>query len=403
GIPSGAGTIVADGGKLTLGQFRHTVSLRGKKPYERVPAPAEFSERFGQFDADTTFWTNTTFSPDVPDVALVARRLYRAVMGTETHGVIIIDPRGIAALLPERAEIRVPVAATTVDRHSLADFVYAGAYERLGGQGPRRDVLIELGERAFSEILSGGLRTEDDLLAAIRSARAGHIRIVPLHEEERALLEAAGVTGDLEEPESDHLLVATQNSGGDKLDYWIQRHVEHSCRIEPAYADCSGSATFENLVPDHLTRYVAGRPYGRAHTFAEIYLPADADVTSIEIDGVPAPVFAAEQAGHFVAGLELTIPQGEVARASWSYRLPIERSYSITISPQPLARDATVAVRLQAPRRWAFDGPGDRAGNEVVYEGVLDSPLRIDAQPSGRRGIPAVWDRLVRFWREPVF
>lgn len=403
GIPSGVGTLEADDGRLILGEFKHTVLLRGKKPYERVPAPPGFRARFGQFDADTTFWTNTTFSPDVPDVALVAARLYETATEIRSDGVIIIDPRGIASLVPEAAEIDVPIAEVGLGRDSLADFVYSRAYSQLGGQGPRRDLLIAVGARAFSEILAGGLRTEDDMTEAVRSAAGGHIRVVSLHPNEQVVLDEGGISGDLEVPDSDHLLVTTQNTGGDKLDYWIQRDIEHSCRIEADHADCVGVVGFSNLAPDGLTRYVAGRPYGRAQMFAEIYIPDGAELGSVDINGAPTSFFPAEQSGHEVIGVEVDAPQGTTTEVSWSYRLPISEGYEIEISPQPLARDATVRVRLEIPETWVFEGPGDVVDNTLSYNGVLNAPLSMAAHPDERNGIPALWERLLRFWKEPVF
>jgi hypothetical protein len=85
GILSGLGTLHADNGSLDLGEFNYFGDLVDKPP-RRVPAPADFTERFARYFADSTEWVNVTASPDVPDVALVASRLYELKTGIETDG-----------------------------------------------------------------------------------------------------------------------------------------------------------------------------------------------------------------------------------------------------------------------------------------------------------------------------
>ncbi|HEX2294306.1 MAG TPA: DUF4012 domain-containing protein [Actinomycetota bacterium] len=405
GIPSAAGTVTAVEGRLTLGRFRHTVDLRGPLPYEKVAAPADFRRRFGFYSADTTFWTNTTFSPDVPDVALVAARAFKKATGTRVDGVLLVDPRGMAALMPEGAGVRVAGTEITVGRDELPDYVYSGVYEDLGGATPgRRRALLAIGQQAFESILEGGGLISSDTLARAGAAVAGgHIRIVSFDPAEQAVLDRVDAGGDLGGSRGDSVLVAAQNFSADKLDYWVHRDVRHSCTVDDEAAACTTEVTLANRAPEGLPRYVAGKPYGVVEDLVEVYVPEDAALGLVESDG-HAQVGPDRQDGHHVVGSFLELAPGDRQTLAVSYELPIgPDGYALEVTPQPLARDARLRVRVEAPRGWTFDGAGTESDGVASFSGALDRTIRLTARPAGRSGLAAFWEGLVRFWREPVF
>jgi hypothetical protein len=405
GIPSAAGTITVVEGRLTLGRFRHTVDLRGPRPYERVAAPADFRRRFGHLKADTTFWTNTTFSPDVPDVALVAARAYEKATGTKVEGVVLVDPRGIAALMPPDAEVLLRRGEVVVGRDQLADYTYSGVYEDLGGAtSRRRKALLKLGKRAFETILDGGgLAARQTLEDAGRAVAGGHIRIVSFDGAEQAALDRIDASGDLAGAKGDSLLVAAQNFSADKMDYWTKRRVRHSCSITEDRASCTAEVELTNEVPEGLTRYVAGKPYGAVENLVEVYVPEAATIGPVETDGLPVGE-PDRQDGHAVVGAYLEVRPGELRTLSVSYELPLSGgAYSLEIAPQALAHDAILQVALDAPEGWVVDGDGATGPGYLRFDGVLDRTMRFSARPGERRGLSALWDAAVGFWNDPLF
>jgi hypothetical protein len=408
GIPSAAGTVTAVEGRLTLGRFRHTVDLRGPRPYQKVAAPGDFRRRFGFYDADTTFWTNTTFSPDVPDVALVAARAYKKVTGTKVDGVVLVDPRGIAALMPEEASISIGGTGVTVGRADLADYTYSGVYADLGGATERRrTALLELGAGAFEAILEGGgLAARSTLEEAGRAVAGGHVRVVSFDPDEQAVLDALDASGDLDGTPGDSVLVAAQNFSADKLDYWVRRRVAHSCTADEDGAACTTEVTLANRAPaDGLTRYVAGKPYGELESLVEVYVPEAAEIGSVVLDGSALPVEPDRQDGHSVAGTFLRVGPGDESVLSVSYDLPLdEGGYSLEVLPQPLTHDARLRVSLDVPGEWILEGEGEmREPGSLRFDGRLDRTLRWTARPVDKSGLAALWDGLVGFWRDPLF
>lgn len=407
GIPSAIGTVDVVEGRFTLGKFEHAVELRGPRPHQRVAAPSDFRRRFSQYGADTTFWTNTTFSPDVPDVALVGARAYEKVTGVAVDGVVLLDPRGIAALLPDGTEIPVPGSPTVVGPDDLADYSYSGVYAELGGAtAERREALLRLGRRAFKAVVAGealsGRATMEEAGGAVAG---GHIRVVSFVPEEQAVLDALGAGGDLRGAPGDSLLVTAQNFSADKMDFWARRRILHTCSVadEGDSAACTTEVAIRNVAPRGLTRYVAGKPYGALEHLVEVYVPEAAEITGVGLDGATADFYPDRQDGHDVAGVFVKTEPGERHELIVRYDLPLDGRYSLEVLPQPLVRDPRLRVTIQAPGSWELRGEGERGAGALEFEGFLDRTMEFEAEPVDKPGLSGAWQALVRFWREPLF
>lgn len=400
GILSGVGTLTMNGGRIRLGDFSPYGDL-GSSPYKRVPAPPEFERRFGFAKADTTLWINTTYSPEVPDVALVASRLYEKVRNVATDGAIVVDPRGVAALMPPGATVPSP-SGGDLNAETLPEYIYSTAYEEVGGNSrARRESLLDIGRQVFKMLAQrgpGGIEELDGLAAA---AAGGHLRFVSFDEEEQAVLERVGSAGSL--PEStDTVFVNVQNHGPDKLDFWIERSVAHRCSLDGDEALCETTATLRNRAPDGLSRYVSPRPNNATKEFLEIYAPGSADISAVELDGETAEFLADTQGGLKAIGTDVSIASGEKTTLSVTYRLPLDDAYELAVAPQPLAKDASVRVELEVPDNWTVVGPEDSEEGGLIYDGELTGTLRFEAAPTKRSGLARAWDALSKFWSDEV-
>jgi Protein of unknown function (DUF4012) len=410
GILSGVGTVTASGGRLRLGHFDHYPELSDPPPYRRVPAPADFARHFGRYRADTTRWVSTSSSPDVPDVALVSRRLYELVRGTRVDGALVIDPRGLAALAPPGRPLRVPSTQTRLLPDEVADYVYSRAYRQLGGASPRRrEAIIDIGEAAFQAVLTRGLPPTALLGRTAGAVRGGHLRFVSFDRQEEAALAAAGLTGDLGEPPDDGMLATVQNYGGNKLDFYARRRIRHFCTIRTEeQTDCMTEVTIENHTPRGLTPYeYQYLPYGLFKNFVEIYVPDDARLSAVEIDGEAARFTVQAEDGYKAVGSYQELARNKALEMTVSYRLPpAAEGFETTLVPQPLTHDASLSVRLLAPSTWEVEGPQglQQDGDAFVYRRPFSSTIKFEAgPPEGKTGLAALWDGLVRFWNEPLF
>ena len=134
-----------------------------------------------------------------------------------------------------------------------------------------------------------------------------------------------------------------------------------------------------------------------------MFVPSTAEIAAVAVDGRPKEFRPEEQAGRTAVGVYVEVPQGDDTTISVDYELPKdEHGYSLEALPQPLARDATTEIKLELPSDWVVRGPG-RQGDGWSYEGTFDRALSIDAGPDERTGIPALWDSMVDFWKQPLF
>jgi hypothetical protein len=408
GILSAVGTVSLEDGSLRLGNFFYYGDLL-RRPPESVPSPPDFARRFDRYRADTTIWVNTTASPDVPEVALVAARLFELRTGMTTNGSLIVDPRGIAALVPREATVPTPGASPPrLAAEDLPDFIYSESYAELDDRDSRRHrAILELGTAAFRTIVRRGLTDLESLRPIGEAIAGGHIRVVSFEREEAEALATLGITGDLATEARDSSLVTIQNFGADKLDFWIERSLSHNCSVQAQSAACTTQVDLTNSAPTGLSDYVVQdkRSYAFYRGYLEAYVPAEANVSAVTIDGRPARFYPEEEDGRTSLGTYVSIPRSETTSLVVSYDLPLStRSYSFEMTPQPLAHDADVSVSLELPEDWVATGPGGASGTGTYrYSGPLDGRILISAAPITRWGIPALWESLVDFWNEPVF
>lgn len=405
GILSGLGTMTFDNGFLRLGEFYYYAEL-SPEAVKRVPAAPDFVRRFGRYRANSTVWVNATASPDVPEVAKAAANLFSLTKKIETDGAILLDPMGIASLMPPEATVEVPGYDQAITRDQLPQFIYSDSYEKLGGVQPRRRrALLHLGEAVFAEVVGGGMNV-DTLRSAGEAMAAQHIRIVSFKASERRVLENAGVSGDITTDAQDNLLVTVQNFGGDKLDYWMRRKLDHRCTIlSKTSASCTSSVTFKNAAPEGLPRYVVRKKasYALYKGYQEIYIPEAAQITGFTRDGEVVEFFPETEDGRRSLGLHVEVPRGESTTTTVTYDLPLaNNSYSLSVLPQPLSINARVHVEVAAPDDWVISSADTESESQFTYEGDLSGTFKVDAQPASAEGLTSLWRRLVDFWQEPL-
>ena len=410
GILSGVGTLTIEDGEIELGDFKYyseLADLAGKQ--KKVEAPDDLVRRFGRYWADTTLWVNTSASPDVPEVAVTAGKLYQRTTGIETDGALIIDPRGLAALVPEVETVQVPGTDIELEQDELAEFMYSDSYRVFDeASRARREASLSLGPRILDLFFEQSLRRPG--LARLESASLGqHLRVVSFDAQEQSILASLGVSGELTSEASDTSFFTVQNLGADKLDHWMRREIEHGCRLsEVGSAQCQTRITLRNKTPEGLPLYVTQdkKSYGLYEGYLETYIPEGASVTSYTVDGEePEPQYFTEiEDRRQSLGAYFKTPRGKSTQVEVNYDLAYpEDEYTLEVLPQPLTNDAKVRVVLVAPAGWTIKSPDGETSTPLEYKGTLDRTLRFEATEKSRPGITGIWDRIVNFWNEPVF
>jgi hypothetical protein len=408
GVITGIGSLSFNDGQVAVGEFSSIHDLAGRKPYFEVEAPDEYVRRFANYKANTSMLLNTTFSADFPDVAGVAARVHEQLTGTEVHGVLQADPRGLAGLMGEDSEIDVD-GAGTLDPDEVAEFVFSDAYDAFKSQSARREALLGIGESIFASALSEGAGDRAMLSTIGEAAAGGHLKFVSFDDSVAPMLAETGITWGLADPRGDDVLVTAQNFGGgpgvgSKLDYWVDRKIDHHCAIgTDGAARCTTAVRLTNKTPPGLSRYVAGRPYGMLRNYVEIFVPGHGELLGVTKDGRSVESRSEDQAGRTSVGIYLELPKGKQSQLSVDYSLPPAPGYSVVITPQPLSGDAELDLSLELPSGWVLtEGDAETSGRDVSLQTVLDRQLELRARPDDRPGVSGLWARLVRMWEEPV-
>ncbi|MEA2487465.1 MAG: hypothetical protein QOF16_1119, partial [Actinomycetota bacterium] len=410
GVLSGIGTLKVNDGRLSLGRFYTREALLEAPPYRKVAAPADYERRFGLFDANTTLWINSTYSPDFPDDALVAARLLKLETGVRTQGALALDPRGLAALMPQNSSVKVPGLKGRVTRDGLPRFVYSEAYRLFDTQTQRRRAILAAGSQAFDQVLNGSFDGTQVIDALGPQIAGGHIRVISFDHQQEKALDAAGASGALARPTGDELFVTVDNLGthqlgfGTKLDYWARRHVTHHCDIVDGSASCSTFVSLENTAPAGLSRYVAGKPYALMRSYVQVYVPDVSTVDIVNLDGTDVPHLIEKQDGSMSIGVPVNIKRGQTRTVQVNYTVPLTNGrYTLTAIPQPLTDDAELDLSLSMPQDWRVASDSDGKPGAYSSSGPFDGRIDLDAGPSDRTGISRAWSAILRFWRNPVF
>jgi hypothetical protein len=396
GILSALGTVSVRNGRLALGRFDYYADLRDRlSKLQRVSAPSDFRTRFGTYKADTTSLVDVTMSPDVPDVALVASRLYRTITGVSVDGAIIIDPHGIAALLPESARVR--VSGYRIPSVDLPQFIYSEAYEAFESPVLRRRILLEAGKDVFASLSSLPSLRSLDAPALSSAVGGGHIRLVSFDSDEQSLLSRAEVSGDLTLDADDIVLVTTQNLGQDKLDYWARRLIEHDCTVvTDRPARCSTTVTIRNVAPEVLPAYVTQhKTRATLETLVEIYVPEGASVSELLVNGRQVENSQQSEDGLVAIGTFIRIHRGESVAVRLTYDLELTNAaYSLEVLSHPSAHTAQLQLAVSLPDGYEARGPFDGYSQGFHYEGPLDRAMKFEAELDSPSGIPALWQSL---------
>lgn len=408
GVLTGIGTISFSEGTVSLGEFSSVHDLRTDPP-ERVPAPADYERRFGTFRANSTLWLNATWSPDVPDVARVAANLLRRTRGIEVDGAILIDPRGVQALADPDEAVSFPGLEPSIPPSRLAEFIYSGVYERFSDQTARRAAILAAGTGVLRDLVDGEDLGRERLARIGEAASAGHLRLVSFDRAEAAALDVLDASGELRTPPGTLGVTLTEqnlgtgNGQGSKLDYWVQRRFGYACTFAVDRPVCTFRAQLTNQTPRRLDRYVAGNPYGLVRSYTEVYLPAEAEVTAVTVDGSETSFRRETEEGSAAIGLLLEVPRGRTRDLIVRHELPPATPRRIELRPQPLPRDAILEVALEAsPDATVYVGD-ERARGSMRRSLVWDRVVTAGVSPYERRGLPRLWDRLVGFWTRPLF
>ncbi|HKA93313.1 MAG TPA: hypothetical protein VKE97_05885, partial [Acidimicrobiia bacterium] len=243
-----------------------------------------------------------------------------------------------------------------------------------------------------------------------RAARRGHLILAFSSREEEALAVRLGVAGKVPAVRGDSLLVTAQNAAGNKIDYYLRRHVTQTIRLDPVAGGSDArltgrvEVTLENTAPaTGLPTTVIG-PYdprfaaGQNRSYVSVYTPLG--MTAASFDGSAEGLDSTTELDRHVYAAFLDVPAGAsktlALDLAGTVRADRNDWYTLDLVRQPGVAPDDVTVNVEVPSDWRIsDGRGVDTidGNRATTRIRLDQTtrLRVRLAPATSN----IWQRLI--------
>ena len=211
------------------------------------------------------FAQNYTGTSDLPTVAAALDDIFPAVASHEIDGVLYVDPIALEALIGLSGPVSLNSVERTFERGDLANFLLRGQYAEFNPTGEREVVFAELGAAAFDALTGGEIDASgEDLERIARVIRQGRLAFAPIDPDERAAMDALGVSGAITElrDDADYLAVSHVNAGPNKLDAYLHRDIRYDVETTGESLSATATISLDNRAPAGLPEFVDGNGNG---------------------------------------------------------------------------------------------------------------------------------------------
>lgn len=321
-----------------------------------VDAPADYLQRYGRYQANTSLWLNVNLSPDFPTVAGVAGRLYEATGGERPDAVIRLDLMGLGYLLGAYDDIRVD--GVRLDPTKLAVDFLIDSYLKYPNPQEQTDYLSGVVDQVLSQVMAGADARRSDFVRAVRRAvTERRLAISTGTPAVDAFLSRIGADGGLANSSSGDVSVVVQNFGGNKLDLFSDAALDLS--VTPTGCSLVGKLTLKlaNRIPNrYLAVLPAVAPGDQANWWVSVYLPRYATLTGAEVEGRPAQGSTDVELGRPVTSTLVEVKPGADITLSFSWTEEVlGHDYQVRLQPQSRIVPATFSVNGSDPIEFVTD------------------------------------------------
>lgn len=340
GIATTSGVATISNGAVEVGKFQSGLLTSISKP--GVPIPEGWDWLYGYLDPGNQY-SNMVASPNFPLVGQVANGISSNNTYGAVDGVIYVDTVSLQALLSIVGPVTVE-GVTYTDQNAAAQLINEN-YIRFSApdQSERREAQGRVANAIFDALNERHVPLVK-LAAQLQDlARGRHLAAWSALASEEELWRDVGADGARS---PNDVLVAWQELGTSKLDFYVTGNVEMTVRREGDYRRISLSMSATNPLRTSTAPYIDGGSMyavpGEYGFYLTVYLPRD--TLDIKHDDPSWNAWAMDgdlQVTTFIA----RAPAGSSRTIELSFLLPDDET-SITVQP---------SARLR-PVVWSWDG-----------------------------------------------
>jgi len=241
------------------------------------------------------------------------------------------------------------VAASNAVEYLLRD-----QYVEIDDDDVRDAVLEAITSELIEDVFDGDLPGPRVLAQTLGPAMAeGRLAVWSLHDDDQALLRAAGISGELPTPAVDGLAVVTNNGGANKLDAYLRRSIVYEGVVDEPSGELRTTVTVRlaNDAPDDLPPDAGGNPFGLPKGTNRSYLSIYSllEFNLAELEGVPVGMEVEQELGWNVYSRFVEIPPGgEIElRLGFSGTVPEGTPYELLLRSQALTYPDVARVDIR--------------------------------------------------------
>lgn len=355
GMLLSAGVLTVQDGAFSLGDMVSVNDLA--LPPGAVPVTGDYQRNWGWLQPGEE-WRYLAMSPQFPQTAELAARMWKAKTGQDVDGVVALDPVALKALVKVSGPVE--VGGKKIDEHNVVRQILLEQYANADDSSANNVRREENGDiaKAIVDQLDRVDWHVADLVDDLRTAARGrHVMFWSSQPEQQRAWKAAGVAGVLPE---DGFMVSFDNRAGNKLDQFLEAGTRITHRkAADGGTDVEARITAANRTPDGLPRYVQG-PYkvpdfqaGEYRGILTVSVPRWAD--HVRLDGVSKLVAdGPDGTTRLIAG-DMDVPRGQTGE--YTVRFHVPKGYE-HLAIVPSARYPTVAYATRG-HEWHDSAPRD--------------------------------------------
>jgi hypothetical protein len=363
GLVGSFALVSARDGKLSLlrsGSDSELVDAAGPV----VDLGADFEARYGRAEATST-WRSANVTPDVPSAGAILAGLSMRQLGVRVDAVVLVDPVALANVLDATGPVAVP-GLGSVSADNAVELLMKGVYDRYPSTAdqPQRKEALRRSLDAVIERLEGPVSGKLGP-QVVRAVATGHLRVFATDASLQTVLVRSRVGGALPAV-GPFLSVVTQDVGGSKLDYYLQREIDYRSALSPEAVSLGvGSETVEegiltvrltnNAPPAGLPPYVTARadlpgkhPTGQLRTWLSVYLGPRSSYSAAKLDGRAVAMASQVEKGLSVFSTFVSIDPGATVTLAFRFQQPAAPDGTLLWMQQPRLRSDVLVVRRSA-------------------------------------------------------